>query len=228
MKLKHRTVPFDIKAVSDQGSFEGYLSVFGTVDAYNDVVMPGAFTRTIAEWKAKDAMPPVLWQHMSSQPIGPFTSLAQDSTGLAVKGNLLVADVQQAREAHALLKAKVIRGLSIGYDVFEDGYQYDASHNILQLTSLDLWEGSIATFPANIDAMVTEVKHMFGRESLPTLRQFEGLLRDAGCTRKQAADIARGGLIPLLTRDAGESGSTDDGSLVDSALQAIENYLPTA
>ncbi len=53
MQKKHLNVPFEIKSVSATGEFEGYGSVFGVEDSYGDVVMPGAFKRTLSEWSQK-------------------------------------------------------------------------------------------------------------------------------------------------------------------------------
>jgi HK97 family phage prohead protease len=58
--------------VADDGTFEGYGSVFGVVDSYNEVVAPGAFTESLAELAAKGRTVPVLWQHRQDQPIGVY------------------------------------------------------------------------------------------------------------------------------------------------------------
>lgn len=221
MKLKHIQRPFEIKSLEQDGSFAGYGSVFGNTDLYGDVVMPGAFSKSLAKWKAKGEFPPILWQHRSDQPIGPFTSMTEDEKGLFVEGQLLVKDVQQAREAYALIKAKAIKGMSIGYDVDEDGFDYDAAHGIMKLTAVNLWEISIATFPANTAATITDVKEICSGGELPTLRVFEGLLRDAGFSRKQATDIAHRGFVPLLQREA--DGGAHEQKLIDEAVALIEN-----
>ena len=214
MKLKHRQVPFAIKAVKSDGSFEGYASVFGNTDSYRDVVMPGAFADSIAEWKAQDAMPPVLWQHQSYAPIGATTDLAEDGTGLYVAGQLLIKDVQQSREAFALAKAKVVRGLSIGYDVVQE--EYDGKTNVNRLIKVDLWEYSFATFPANTEATITSVKSLLASGDLPTLADFEDFLREAGSfSRSQAKVVAKYGLERLLAQRDADEGKTDDSDSVD-------------
>jgi HK97 family phage prohead protease len=216
MKLKHRQVPFQIKATKDDGSFEGYASVFGVTDAYRDVVMPGAFAQSLADWKAQDAMPPVLWQHRSDQPIGYTTAIAEDGKGLAVSGQLLVKDVQQAREAFAFAKAKVVRGLSIGYNPVDE--EYDAKTNVNRVLRVDLWEYSFATFPANTEATITQVKALLESGETPTLREFERLLREqCGYSRKQAEHIStRGYANFLVQRDAGHG---------DDVIEDVEAIL---
>ena len=95
---------------------------------------------------------------------------------------LLIDDVQLAKEAHALLKAGAISGLSIGYRTIVD--EYDRETNTSTLKELELWETSLVTFPANDAARVTGVK---------SKRDFEKLLRDSGFSKSEATRIASNG-----------------------------------
>lgn len=221
MKLKHRQVPFAFKAVKDDGTFTGYASVFGNADAYRDVVVPGAFAKSLAKWNADDAMPPILWQHDSASPIGATTAISEDGKGLYVEGQLLIKDVQQAREAFALAKAKVVRGLSIGYDPIDE--DYDGTTNVNRLIQVDLWEYSFATFPANTEATITSVKSLLASGDLPTLSEFEDFLREAGSfSRSQAKAIAGHGLRALLAQRDADEGNIDTKE-VDAILALIKD-----
>ncbi len=42
------------------GTFSGYGAVFSNEDYGGDVILPGAFTETLAEWKAKGKLPKML------------------------------------------------------------------------------------------------------------------------------------------------------------------------
>lgn len=226
MKLKHRNVAFHVKEISDEGEFSGHASVFEVVDWYRDIVMPGAFEESLATWKKKDSLPPVLWQHMSTMPIGPHTLMREDSKGLYVEGRLMISPAEEnpeARKAHALMKAKVIRGMSIGYDIGEGGLTYFKEENTYHLTKLDLWENSIVTFPANTEAMVENVKSILRDGTLPSLSDFEDYLRDAGFSKKQAVTIASHGLKALLRRDS--EGERSDSAAIAKAFDPIRNYL---
>lgn len=223
---RKRSMEFDMKSLKKDGSFAGYGSVFGNTDLYNDVVMPGAFTDTLQAWALKDRLPPVLWQHSSNSPIGSYTDMSEDSTGLYVEGKLLIKSVQQAAEAYALLEAKAINGLSIGYNIpdDEDAMEYDAAHGIMKILKIDLWECSIVTFPANTSASVTELKTIFGAGRVPSVREFEHLLRDVGCPKSKAAYLANG-LGELLRRDADGDKSKGGGILLaDSVSSAIRDF----
>lgn len=156
--INHRNMPFEIKALEKDGSFAGYGSVFGNTDLYQDVVMPGAFEKSLAGWQGKKRFPPVLWQHNAAQPLGPFTKMVEDGKGLYVEGRLLKDEVQLAREAYALMASNAIDGLSIGYQSIDA--QFDREAGVNQIKEAKLWEVSIVTFPANVEATITEVRSM--------------------------------------------------------------------
>lgn len=183
MRLDVRVVPFELKALGDdEASFEGYGSVFGVVDAYADVVAPGAFKRSLKEWKAKKRTPAMLWQHDTSQPTGVWQELREDETGLYVKGQL--AQTSLGRDAYTLLKMGALSGLSIGFQTRKS--KIDDENGIRTITDIDLWEVSIVTFPANDPARVIGVK---ADGSWLTEREFEEFLREAGFSRSDAKAI---------------------------------------
>lgn len=191
MLIEHKRFPLEIKAVEDDGFFSGYLSVFNNVDAYQEVVVPGAFKETLAAWKEKDALPPVLWQHDHTQPIGPFTKMEEDEHGLYVEGRTLM-DIQRGREAHILMKNRVISGMSIGFETL--GEEIDKEKQLRKLTKIKLWEGSIVTFPANPEAQIDAVKSILEKGNLPDPRTFERFLREAGFSKSQAVAITNHGI----------------------------------
>lgn len=142
----------DIKSIEDGGRFAGYASVFGIVDNQRDVMLRGAFSQTL---KGRVQEIKLLWQHLQDEPIGIFTTIAEDANGLYVEGKLLL-QIQRAREAHALLMEGAISGLSIGYSPVK--YRIDELTGVRKLAEVELWEISLVTFPANEAAQVTVVK----------------------------------------------------------------------
>ena len=172
--------PFQIKSIQGDGKFTGYGSVFGEVDSYRDVVMPGAFIESLEAHKLKGRKVPMLWQHNTRQPIGVYSEVREDDHGLCVEGEINM-DVQLGREAHALMKQGALTGLSIGYDTVRE--EWDNAGMLRKLFKVDLWEISPVTFPAGDTARVTSVKSI---EALTTLSEFEKHLRDAGFTKAEA------------------------------------------
>jgi HK97 family phage prohead protease len=174
--------PLAVKTVSDNGVFEGYGSVFHVEDYYRDVVMPGAFAKSLARWREKGGLPALLWSHQHDNPIGVYEEMAEDDHGLFVRGRLLLDDIPESRKPYALMKAGASMGLSIGYRPVVE--ETDRAANINRLLEIDLWETSLVVFPANEAAVVTGIK---------TVRDFEGFLREAGFSRKDACRIASRG-----------------------------------
>lgn len=217
MHLTYIDRPFEVKAVDDKGRFSGYGSVFGNVDAYQEIVAPGAFAESLAAWKDSGKLPPVLWQHRSGEPVGPYLDMREDGHGLFVEGQLLVDDVVRAKEARALMKAKAVNGLSIGFVTREDSY--DKVTGIRTLKKIDLWEVSIVTFPANPAAQISNVKSAV--EALETLAEAERYLRDAGGFSKSAA------LAFIARVKALSAGRSDSDELADlkQALEGLRSSI---
>lgn len=198
-----KSIPLELKTLSDTGQFSGYGSVFGNVDKGGDIVAKGAFAKSLAAWKSAGRSVPVLWQHQTDEPIGSWEGLKEDSHGLFGEASLWLEEAPYARLAHKGMSTKTITGLSIGYRVKE--YNVDTETGIYTLKELDLVEISVVTNPMNDAARVADVKSMIEAGKLPSLKEFEEFLREAGgFSKSQAAAIAGNGLSKLLSR--GEPG----------------------
>ncbi len=240
MKTAQRAFDFEMKALDTKGVFSGYGSVFDVIDSYREVVAPGAFAKSLAKWKGKDRLPPMLYQHRAAEPIGAFTDMREDKKGLYVEGQLLVDDIQRAREVYALLKAKALSGMSIGFNVMPDGEEYDSRAGIYKLTELELWEVSIVTFPANEAANVESVKAnaqfieriraCTARGELPSVRDFEDAMREVFAFSKQDATAIASLSIGKLRREAASKDATPAELLasVTLALTAAATELSIA
>ena len=175
-----RSFALQIKAAGDDGTVEGYGSVFGVRDNYDDVIAKGAFVQSLKDHKAAGTMPAMLWQHDADKPIGVWTEMVEDEKGLRIKGQLAMETVK-GKEAHALLKMGALNGLSIGFMSKE--WAYDRETEVRTLTAIDLWEVSLVTFPANEKARVTNVK---SADEMATPKDAEKALRDAGFSKSDA------------------------------------------
>lgn len=175
-----RSFALQIKATGDDGTVEGYGSVFGVRDNYDDVIAKGAFIQSLKDHKAAGTMPAMLWQHDADKPIGVWTEMVEDEKGLRIKGQLAMETVK-GKEAHALLKMGALNGLSIGFMSKE--WSYDRETEVRTLTAIDLWEVSLVTFPANEKARVTNVK---SADELQAPKDAEKVLRDAGFSKSDA------------------------------------------
>ncbi len=198
MTHERRCVPFELKAVASDDavpmSFEGYGSVFNTVDSYNDTIAKGAFRSTLKEWRGQGRLPKLLLQHggggFFSQnaddlvPIGKWDEMREDDHGLYVRGHLFDVDTDRTKSTYAAMQAGELDGLSIGFRTRKS--KMDDESGIRTLTDVQLFEVSLVTFPANDPARVTEVRS----SELPDAVEFERWLRrDAGLSRAEARRV---------------------------------------
>jgi len=139
--------------IEPDGTVEGYASLFGAVDQARDMVMPGAFVRTLATRGVRRI--PMLFQHDPAEPIGVWLELREDGHGLLARGKL-IPEVARARELYSLLKASAIDGLSIGFRTVKG--RVDPKTRVRRLDAVELWEISIVTFPLLAGARVHAVK----------------------------------------------------------------------
>lgn len=196
-----RSFALEVKANAD-GTIEGYGSMFGVRDNYDDVITAGAFAVSLADHKASSTMPAMLWQHEADEPIGVWTEMVEDAKGLRVKGQLCM-DTTKGKEAHALLKMGAINGLSIGFMSVPGTSKYN-DEGVRVLTQIDLWEVSLVTFPANEQARVTNVKA--AAEELQAPKDAERILRDAGFSKSDAtAFVSRVMRMGEVRRDSVDS-----------------------
>ncbi|MEK6291059.1 MAG: HK97 family phage prohead protease [Paraburkholderia tropica] len=200
MQIQTKSIDFKADSLSDQGTFSGYGSVFNVIDSWDDIVAPGAFTKSLQSLASKGRSVPILWQHDTENPIGVWSGLKEDSVGLFGDGALWLDDTPTAKLAYKGMSSRAITGLSIGY--ITRSADYDQKTGIRTLKELDLIEISVVTNPANDEARVTNVKSRLLDGSL-TERDFENILRDAGFSRSDAVSITNHGFKSLLQRDAG-------------------------
>lgn len=196
------TVSLEIKSLEGR-EFSGHGSVFGNEDLGGDIVLPGAFKRSLAQHKANGALPQMFWMHDPSRVPGKWLDMAEDKRGLAVKG--VLADTDLGNEIHTLLKMEAVRGLSIGYVTKDQDFDDDGNR---LLKEVDLWEVSVVSLPMNPLAQVAHVKSGLSArgEYVPTIREIERIWRDAGCSKAVARKMV------AMYRDYEESGETPDDS----------------
>ena len=149
--MNFKTISTQIKAESEKNIVSGYGSIFGNVDSHNDIVMKGAFAKTLKERKSKIKM---LWQHNLKEPIGKMLDMYEDEKGLFFQAK--VSDTDMGKKAMILMRDGVIDELSIGYHTIKE--DYDSKKNVNYLKELKLYEISTVTFASNPLAQLTDVK----------------------------------------------------------------------
>jgi HK97 family phage prohead protease len=157
------------------GQFEALVSVFGVKDSYGEVVMPGAFSRTLAEWEDSGDPIPVYWSHRLDDPdfnIGHVLEAKETDEGLYVKAQLDL-DNAKAVATHNLLRQRRVTQFSFSFNVPAGGMQ--EGDNVMELTDLDLYEVGPTPVGANPATELIGVKGPRG-----IAYDFGGILGKAG------------------------------------------------
>lgn len=208
-----RPVSVAVKASGD-GAIEGYASTYGgDADRHGEVVLPGAFAKSIEAYKTKGQLPVMLWSHRQEQPVGKWTTMRDDERGLFVKGQVNL-DTTNGREAYASVKAGDVGGLSIGFVTPENGREY-AGKGVFHLKEVELLEVSIVAVPANPLARITGVK------SLGSKAEAVDMLRDCGLSRKAAQRFAAGGWKALTADSDDHAKAIQLAAKMDAAIKSM-------
>lgn len=169
-----KSFAFEVKAAAPDGStFEGMASVYNVLDGYNEIVAPGAFTKSLKRYMEK----PIL-RFMHSTPVGLATRTVEMPDGLMIAGK--ISNTTVGADCRTLLADRVIGSLSIGFSTVSsmrlDGeesvkkYWSDAGYTpsveelrrikwgARVLTEIDLYEVSLVDIPANGECDITAVK----------------------------------------------------------------------
>lgn len=230
----------EIKAGPQDGLKEGemlaYASIFGNVDSYGDVVVKGAFDRTLKAWKSSDRVLPLLYLHNMSDPsmnIGEITEASEDEKGLKIKTLFdLDEDSPVARKVYKLVKGKRINELSFAYDVVKSNLVQDKDRPGVsrELLDMDLHECSVVPIGANPDTEVIAVKSAVesmvrGIKAGRTLSAAnEKTLRAAHESIVSAAD-ALATVLPSGTDDADGDPAKSGPTLGEKDLEALATLV---
>ena len=140
------------------GEFAGYAALFNRKDAGGDIILPGAFARSLKARGVRGIR--MLWQHDPGQPLGVWRLIREDARGLFVRGRLAL-DTRLGRDVAALLKQGAVDGLSIGF--LPVRAVRDRARRARLLKEIDLWEISLVTFPMQPAARVMAARGHPGR-----------------------------------------------------------------
>lgn len=146
----------DIDATGRTVQFYG--SAFGNEDSDGDIIMPGAFTKTILENGPNSRQPRIkhLLQHSTQRIIGKFTELAEDQKGLLCTS--ILANTKDADDALALYELDLFEH-SVGFQTIKwEGDNSDPENYLRRLTELKLWEVSSVTWGANAETPLVGIK----------------------------------------------------------------------
>jgi hypothetical protein len=179
-------IALDAKALDDDGNIEGLAVGYGDVDHGGDVVVPGSI-----DLEGRKTIP-MLLHHDRKRPVGVWTEFNERSDGLHVKGRFSTST--EAREAREDVRLGAITGLSMGFITKKHRLEGKSRH----LLQVGLHEISLVTVPMHNRTRIISVKDILGAGELPSVRQFEEFLRDAGGFSKSVAAAIASKATPHL------------------------------
>jgi len=231
MKIKECTAL--VKATSDgQGQFTALVSVFGNKDSAGDVVMPGAFTDTLSQWKSSGNPIPVIWSHDWSDPfshIGAVIDAEETDKGLQVTGQLDM-DNAKAEQVYRLLKTGRVSQFSFAYDV-EEGAWIEKSadgqpDSYYELRKLKLYEVGPTLVGANQETDLLAVKTAALANGIKEGR----VLASKHISKLETAHAALGEVIAAAkkeeTSESDDSKDADEASAKDASRPDEESRRP--
>lgn len=142
-----------VDMTDDSKTVTVYYSAFGNVDSDGDVIMPGAFTKSIKEngpqgknriWH--------LFNHSTDKPVSKPKELSEDSFGL--KAVVKMPNTTLGRDTYELYKDGHITEHSIGFKTVKS--QAKTGYN--EINEIQLFEGSSVLWGANSNTPTVMVK----------------------------------------------------------------------
>ena len=194
--LQHLVVPIEWKAADgeDENVLVGYASTFGNVDLGGDVVVRGAFKKSVETINAKGGGIPLLADHVAATAsvLGTIYEAHEDAHGLVIKAR--ISKAPSAQDTAIKLREGHLSKMSIGYETMADAWEDRDGRRVRLLKEVKLWETSVVVFPMNPEATISRVKSLV--EGIPAAE------RKALIDQLEAAEAATN---PADRTDADES-----------------------
>lgn len=196
----------------------GYLAHFGSVDHGNDVIVKGAFAKTLAENGNNLRF---LNHHDFKQPHNKFTVLKEDDIGLYFEVKM-IEGVSYSMDVLRLYDAGVIDEQSIGFQ----SVKKETKSGIRYLKEVRLGEGSNVTIAMNSNAKFMGFKSMTMERCNDQVKSIMNFLRTGNVTDEMFMQLELG--LKQLQSYSFELGKksleepSDDDTLVNEPINQIE------
>ena len=167
-----------------QGRIQGYFSTFGNVDADKEMVMPGAFQKTLAQNSKRIKH---LYQHNPLQPLAGVKNgkliMTEDKNGLFFDST--ISQTSYGKDVIKLYADGVIDEHSIGFNAVTKSEK----KNYTELNEIKLWEGSTVTWGANEMAGTSSVKSLTQEEAITKMNVVIKALRNGKYENEDVFDL---------------------------------------
>lgn len=218
-KKDYSTTPMNLEVKSIKEDKKCYfisgIASTPDVDRVNDIVEPEALIDSVN----RIGMPAFCHQHnLDAKPLGVCERITQENGNTIV--DLKMPKNEETEQIKDLIDIGAYKGLSIGY-IPTQAVRNEKGNRVIK--SLDWYEISLVTVPANPNAKVLQTKKMQKNKScdimneIKTIRDVENLLVNNGCTKKEA------GYIISLIKSSSSQGEPSEGKGEGEPSQEQEN-----
>jgi len=229
--LKFKNNDSSVKDVDiKKGIVTGYLSSFDTKDYDNDIIVKGAYKKSINERKENIFF---LNQHNWSQPHGKFNVLSEDSKGLYFESEPLIKTTY-SQDTLKLYEAGIIKEHSVGFITVQS--EYDTNEKARIIKEIKLLEGSNVTLGANENTPFTGFKSMTLEQTNSQVNKIVKMLKNGTLTdetfvlleialkqlQKQAYEI---GINKSLNEPSKPDTPINEPKSYDSEVNTINNFI---
>jgi HK97 family phage prohead protease len=167
-----------------QGRILGYFSKFGNIDSDKDMIMPGAFKRTLINNISRIKH---LWQHNPMFPLAGVNNgrliISEDAKGLAFDST--ISKTSYGKDAIQLYVDGVVDEHSIGFNTVDKAEK----NGYTEIREIKLWEGSTVTWAANDQAGTTSVKSMTKEDTIAKMDKVVKALRNGKYENEEIFDL---------------------------------------
>ena len=171
MKMVYKNIPIEVSDIDEtEGIIKGYGSIFGNEDSDGDVIVKGAYKKTLKENGSRVRY---CWQHDIKNPIAKFTEIGEDETGLPFVAKFSMNSAT-SRDKFFLIKDGVVDENSVGIQIINS--KLDKEQGVSFLNEVKLFEISAVTLAANDLARTYEAKGMTKEDiAVSLLKRFDDL-----------------------------------------------------
>ena len=222
--LKFLNIPFEIKADNDNELIiTGHGAIKGNIDSYKDVIVDGAFKKTLKEQGERIAF---CYQHDIYNPIGKIQEIKEDESGLWLK--VKISDAES--DIKTKIREGILKEMSIGYSVMDMKKGEQDGEEVNFLTEIKLYEVSLVTIAANPLALIESMKSEGKNESEVLEEEFDRLIAIEKNKEKKFEIMKLKALVLSLPFDSkgAELPPNDDNTIEDEPLMTkdeINNIL---
>ena len=181
-----KSIDAEVKDIDTvKGVVTGYFSSFGNVDSDGDLILPGAFKKTLQENGPESIKQRILhlYQHDATRPVAKPSVLKEDMKGLYFEST--IAKTRDGMDLLEMYEKGIIDEHSIGFRTVKE--QKKDNHN--ELIELKLWEGSSVTWGANPETPFMGMKSLTPQQAFNKLDLYIKAIRSNNLSEDGAIQL---------------------------------------